>query len=125
VKSSTVPLNGSLRRIDATALAFSDGSFDTVVSALPTYTFPDPVRAVREMERVRQPDGRILLLEHGRSDVGVLAWFQDWRADAHYREQGCRWDQEPPELVEESGLPVVDTWSALSRVVTGIEVTPR
>ncbi|WP_276257419.1 class I SAM-dependent methyltransferase [Haloglomus litoreum] len=120
-----LPLEGSLRRMDAQSLAFPADSFDTVVSALSTCTFPDPIEALQEMERVCKPDGRILLLEHGRSEVGPLARFQDWRAEAHYEKRGCRWDQEPVALVEQAGLPVVDEWTALLGTVTGIETAPR
>jgi ubiquinone/menaquinone biosynthesis C-methylase UbiE len=118
-------LDGSLRRMDAGDLAFDDDSFDTVVSALSTCTFPAPVAALHEMERVCRPDGRILLLEHGRSSVGPLARMQDWRADAHYEKRGCRWNQEPVELVAAAGLPVLDSWTAFLGIVTGIETAPR
>src|ERR1700682_6499521 len=62
--------------MDAQHLAFRDGSFDTVVSTLGTCTFPDPVRALREMRRVCRPGGRILLLEHGRSNRLAMGTWQ-------------------------------------------------
>jgi ubiquinone/menaquinone biosynthesis C-methylase UbiE len=52
----------------AEPLPFEDESFDTAVSSLSLCTFPDPVRALRQMARVCRADGRILLLDHGRSD---------------------------------------------------------
>ncbi|MBI2087749.1 MAG: class I SAM-dependent methyltransferase [Deltaproteobacteria bacterium] len=61
--------------MDAQALAFSDGSFDTVFSSLTVCTFPNPIRALQEMGRVCRPSGRVLLLEHGRSDCG---WLGRW-----------------------------------------------
>lgn len=69
-------LDGAVRPMDARDLAFDDDAFDTVISSLSTRTFPDPIAALREMDRVRAPDGRILLFEHGRSDVGPIARFQ-------------------------------------------------
>jgi ubiquinone/menaquinone biosynthesis C-methylase UbiE len=63
--------------MDAQHLAFRDRSFDTVVSTLGTCTFPDPVEALREMRRVCRPGGRILLLEHGRSNRPGLSAWQD------------------------------------------------
>jgi len=49
---------GTLHEMDAAALAFPDDSFDAVISALSTCTFPDPVAALREMDRVCRPGGR-------------------------------------------------------------------
>ena len=97
-------LEGEVRQADAADLPFEDDSFDTVISSLSTCTFPEPVAVLREMDRVCAPDGRILLLEHGRSSVGALARFQDWWAPRHFEKHGCRWNQEPADLVAEAGL---------------------
>ncbi len=56
------------------------------------------------MERVRRPNGRILLLEHGRSDVGWLGRLQDRREEAHAERLGCQWNREPLELLRRAGL---------------------
>ena len=117
-------INGTLHEMDAQALEFDDDSFDTVISSLSTCTFPDPVVAIEEMDRVCKPTGRILLLEHGRSDVGPLARFQDWRADAHYASAGCRWNQEPLELVLSTGLPVREASTHVLGIITLIEARP-
>ena len=92
---------------DAENLPFEDGSFDVVVDTLSTCTITDPVRALREMARVCRKDGRVLLLEHGRSDGRRLGRFQDWRSESHARSLGCVWNREPLELVREAGLNVI------------------
>jgi ubiquinone/menaquinone biosynthesis C-methylase UbiE len=116
--------DGTLREMDAQNLAFPDDSFDAVISALSTCTFPDPVTALREMDRVCEPDGTIRLVEHGRSDVGSIARFQEWRADAHYAKTGCRWTQEPSAVVAEAGLEVQDTSTGLCGTITTFEISP-
>ncbi|WP_237560596.1 class I SAM-dependent methyltransferase [Halostella litorea] len=118
-------LDGTLRRMDAQDLEFPDDSFDTVISALSTCTFPDPVAALREMERVCDPDGRILLVEHGRSDVGPVARFQEWREDAHYASAGCRWTQEPLAVAAEAGLSVREAETSFLGMITTIEARPE
>jgi ubiquinone/menaquinone biosynthesis C-methylase UbiE len=115
---------GTLREMDAQDLSFPADSFDAVVSALSTCTFPDPVAALQEMERVCKPDGTIRLVEHGRSDLGPLARFQEWRADAHYAKMGCRWTQDPREVVEAAGLSVDDTATGLFGTITTFEISP-
>ncbi len=112
------------QQMDAAELAFADDSFDTVISSLSTCTFPDPEAVLREMGRVCGSEGRILLLEHGRSDVDLLARLQHWRADAHYEKHGCRWDQDPLAVVARAGLPVREHRSSLLGVLDAIEAVP-
>ena len=116
--------DGTLREMDAQNLDFADDSFDSVISALSTCTFPDPVAALREMDRVCKPDGTIRLVEHGRSDIGPFARFQEWRADAHYEQMGCRWTQEPREIVDAAGLTVEEISTGLFGTITTFELTP-
>jgi ubiquinone/menaquinone biosynthesis C-methylase UbiE len=95
---------GEAAVMTAESLAFGDRSFDTVVSTLATCTFPDPLAALREMRRVCRKGGRILLLEHGRSDRARIASFQDRHAKGHARRLGCWWNREPLEIVRLAGL---------------------
>lgn len=115
---------GTVYRMDAQDLQFPDDSFDTVISALSTCTFPDPVAALTEMARVCRPDGRVLLLEHGRSDVGLVNRVLEWRADAHYEKHGCRWTQDPLAHFEATDLAVVDSETHFFGMVTRIEARP-
>jgi len=114
----------SLAEMDAEALAFDDDSFETVISSLSTCTFPNPVPTLREMGRVCRPDGEILLLEHGQSDVGPIARFQDWRADAHFEKHACRWNQDPTANVTAADLDIHDTTSGLFGMLTAIVASP-
>lgn len=115
----------TLLPMDAEALTFPDNSFDTVVSALSTCTFPDPITALREMGRVCKPDGHILLLEHGRSSFRPIAHYQDCKAQTHYEKAaGCRWNQEPTMLVTSAGLNLVTAQRARFGIFSIIQATP-
>jgi len=116
--------DADLRRADATELPFDDDSFDTVISSLSTCTFPEPVAVLREMDRVCRPDGRILLLEHGRSSLGPVARFQDWWAPRHFESTGCRWNQEPAELVAEAGFDDFDVRKRVLGIITTLRIRP-
>ena len=58
------------------------------------------------MKRVCKKDGRILLLEHGLSDVKWLRQWQDKKANSHAKKLGCYWNRNPLELVHTAGLEV-------------------
>jgi ubiquinone/menaquinone biosynthesis C-methylase UbiE len=109
-------LKAQLLVMDAQSLAFPDHTFDTVVSSLTVCTFAEPVAALREMARICRVDGRILLLQHGRSDQEWLGRWQDRRSDRHAKTLGCRWNREPLDLVRQAGLGV----TAARRVFFGI-----
>ncbi len=90
---------------DAEDLAYPDDSFDTVVSAMSSCTFPDYVAAFQEMERVTKPGGRIMLLEHGRSSIAFIARRQDRKwFDKTLQSFACRSNRELGSDLAEAGL---------------------
>ncbi|MCU4801271.1 methyltransferase domain-containing protein [Halobacteria archaeon HArc-gm2] len=113
-----------LQRADAADLPYPDDSFDTVISSLSTCTFPEPITVLREMDRVCRPDGRILLLEHGRSSLGPVARFQDWWAPRHFESMGCRWNQEPADLVAEAGFDSFEVRKRFLGIITLLKIRP-
>lgn len=123
-RATKLQMNVSFALADAEALPFSDKNFDTVVSSLTTCTFPEPVAALREMGRVCQAGGKILLLDHGRSDREWLGRWQDRRDDRHARTLGCHWNREPLELVREAGLNVAKARRTFFRIFHEIEAKP-
>ena len=71
-----VPL-AKVLRAPAEDLPFDDDSFDTAVSTLVLCGVDDQPRALRELRRVLRPGGRLLFIEHVRSDEPGLARWQD------------------------------------------------
>ena len=113
-----------IREGDAEDLPFADNSFDTVISALATCSFTDPVAALMEIRRVCKPEGNILLVEHGRSQNRLLAWYQDRNADQMIERGGCRWNQQPPELVKEAGLEILSDKVSFWGILHSIRAIP-
>ena len=66
-----------LVRAPAEALPFEDGLFDSVVSTLVLCGVENQPRALGEVRRVLKPDGRLLFIEHVRSEQDRLARWQD------------------------------------------------
>jgi len=84
-------------------------SVDTVVATLVLCTIPDPAAALAEMGRVLKPDGRLLFLEHVRSDDPRAARWQD-RLERPWGwfGRGCHPNRDTLGAIEASGLGVVD-----------------
>ena len=65
--------NCRVMEMDAAKLTFPDDSFDIVYAPYLISVVPDPVAVVREMRRVCKPGGRIVILNHFKSDHPVLS----------------------------------------------------
>ena len=123
-RATNLSLDVSFLLADAEALPFPDTSFDTVVSSLSTCTFPEPVIALREMARVCRTDGRVLLVEHGRSNREWLARWQDRHADQFAKPLGCHWNREPMEIVRLANLRIDTAWRTFFGIFHLIEAQP-
>lgn len=56
---------------------YADNSFDTVLESYVFCSVPDPIKGLNEIKRICKNDGKILLLEHVRSDNKILASMMD------------------------------------------------
>jgi ubiquinone/menaquinone biosynthesis C-methylase UbiE len=92
---------------DAQAMSFPGNTFDTVISAFSSCTFPDHVAAFHEMTRVAKPGGRILLVEHGRSSVGWIARRQDRNIERVVERSACRNNRDVAAEMADGGLNAV------------------
>ena len=123
-KARSQRLEISVQEMDAERLEFPDNAFDTVADSLSLCTLTQPVQALREMARVCKPKGRILLLEHGRSNKQGLARWQDKKADKHAKRFGCKWNRNILGLVGEANLEVASCKQYCFGVFHAIEVKP-
>jgi ubiquinone/menaquinone biosynthesis C-methylase UbiE len=123
-RAAQLGLSVDIREGDAEDLRFPDNIFDTVISALSTCSFTDPVAALKEMRRVCKPDGNILLVEHGRSDNRLFGWYQDRNAVEMVEQGGCRWNQQPHELVKAAGLRILSDERSFFGILHSIQAVP-
>jgi ubiquinone/menaquinone biosynthesis C-methylase UbiE len=95
-------------------LPFEDASFDTVVSTLVLCGVDDQARSLREIRRVLRPGGRLLFLEHVRSDDPGLARFQDRINWLNRFVAGCECNRQTLATIEATSFTV----SRLERTTT-------
>jgi SAM-dependent methyltransferase len=91
----------------AEAMPFADDTFDTAVATLVLCTVPDPVAAIAELARVLKPGGRLLFIEHVRSDDPGRARWQDrlekpWR----FLADGCHCNRDTEAALHASAFRV-------------------
>ncbi|HEU5215561.1 MAG TPA: methyltransferase domain-containing protein [Gaiellaceae bacterium] len=87
-------------------LPFADGSFDTVVSTLVLCGVDDQPRTLGEIRRVLKPGGRLLFIEHVRSDDAALARFQDRINWLNHALVGCDCNRRTLAAIEAAGFAV-------------------
>jgi phosphatidylethanolamine/phosphatidyl-N-methylethanolamine N-methyltransferase len=68
--------NVQLFQMDAADLRFPDNTFDIVYAPYVISVVPDPVAVAREMRRVCRPGGRIVILNHFRSNNTLGAFME-------------------------------------------------
>jgi ubiquinone/menaquinone biosynthesis C-methylase UbiE len=86
-------------------LPFEDASFDTVVSTL-VLCGVDQERSLGEVRRVLRPGGRLLFLEHVRSDDPALARLQDRLNPLNRFLVGCDCNRETLAAIETAGFTI-------------------
>jgi SAM-dependent methyltransferase len=91
----------------AEAIPFPDDTFDTAVATLVLCTVPEPTAAIDELARVLKPGGRLLFIEHVRSEDPDRAQWQDrfempWRFFA----DGCHCNRDTAAALRASAFQV-------------------
>ena len=71
--------NGNIELVEAdvTNLKFEDNSFDTIVTSCTFCSVPDPVKGLKELNRVLKRDGQLLMFEHVRPTNFILGAMMD------------------------------------------------
>ena len=83
-------------------------SVDTVVVTYTLCTIPDAQRALRGMQRVLRPGGKLLFCEHGVApDDGVRRWQDRLNPTWRRFSGGCSINKDIPGILESSGFRIV------------------
>lgn len=107
-KLLNVGARASVRLATAEQLPCETGSIDFVTSTFVLCTTPSPARALKEARRVLRSDGRLLFLEHVRSDEDRLSRLQDLLAPAWRRiSYGCHCNRPTLDTIRAAGFELI------------------
>ena len=101
-------LHAQVLRAPAEDLPFDDDSFDTAVSTLVLCGVDDQQRALRELRRVLRPGGRLIFIEHVRSDDDAVAKMQDRMNGINRFVVCCECNRPTLTSIREAGFDVTD-----------------
>ena len=96
----------ALALMDAERLGFSDAAFDAAVATFVFCSVPNPVRGLREVNRVVKPGGRIMLLEHVRVNAAVVGPLMDLLDPIVLRLMGPHINRRTVENVRRAGIEI-------------------
>lgn len=89
---------------DAHELPLPNDFFDVVLDTFGICSLNDPVKALKEWQRVVKPKGKIILLEHGKSTNSAINWFLSKYAPAHAHDWGCEWNKDILAIVKKADI---------------------
>jgi len=118
-RASSHRVKVDLRQMDAQNLEFADNTFDTVTGTMVFCSIPDPVRGIREVERVCKRGGKVVLLEQDFSSK----WFSRWLvklANPLVIRMGSDFRRRTIEDVAKSGLKlerVTNLWAGMFKLI--------
>ena len=119
-KAAKQKVNVDLRQMDVQNLEFEDNTFDTVAATTVFCSVPDPIRGLREVERVCNPGGKVILLEHVLSANPIMGLLMKSVNPLAVRASGANINRRTVENTERSGLVierVTDLWLGIFKLI--------
>ena len=88
-------------------IPLDDDTVDTVVSTFTLCTIPGVLEALRGVERVLDPEGKLIFFEHGLSpEPRVRRWQERSEPLTRWLFEGCHVTRDIPSLLEQSGFRI-------------------
>lgn len=114
-----------LKEMDAQQMDFRDNTFDVVVSTCVFCSVPDPIKGLKEIRRVVKPDGKILMLEHMRSENAFIGKILDLINPLTVRIAGVNINRKMIENIEEAGLKIEKQNFLMLSIMKQLLVSPN
>jgi len=120
-KAAELNLDIDLQLGDVQTSPFPDEIFDNIVATFVFCSVPDPVLGLFNMRRMLKPNGRILLLEHMRTEDNNVGLVMDMLNPLVVRMMGANINRRTVENVQKSGLVIekIETlsWGGIFKLI--------
>lgn len=112
----------TLMEMDAEKMTFEDNTFDTVVTSCVFCSVPDPVKGLKEIRRVCKNGGKVIMLEHMRSNKPVVGKIMDRINFIPLHIWGANINRQTLKNLQEAGFNKEDTtyknvWSDVVKII--------
>ncbi|AUJ23957.1 class I SAM-dependent methyltransferase [Virgibacillus dokdonensis] len=114
-----------LLEMDAQNLAFPDNTFDTVITTCVFCSVPDPIKGLKEMKRVTKPTGKILMLEHMRSEHKLIGKLMDILNPIGLHIVGANINRKTIENIQHVGLKIAKEDLLMYDIFKKLVVSPN
>lgn len=108
--------------MDAQNMTFSDNTFDCVFTTCVFCSVPNPVKGLTEIRRVCKPDGRIIMLEHVRSEQRIIGALMDMLNPIIVNLYGANINRRTIDNVKAAGFLHIEEVNLLGDIVKRIEI---
>ncbi|MFD1774784.1 class I SAM-dependent methyltransferase [Paenibacillus rhizophilus] len=124
-KALHAPFPVTLLEMDAQHMDFPDNSFDYVIATCVFCSVPDPVAGLMEIRRVCKPDGKVLLLEHMRSEQPFAGILMDLLNPITVRISGANINRRTLQNIEKAGFSIEENVPLMGSIVRRLVLTPN
>lgn len=94
--------------MDAQYMTFDDNTFDVIIVTCVFCSVPDPIMGLKEIRRVCKPNGKVIMIEHVRSEKKILGYLMDILNPLVVKLYGANINRRTIENIKESGFSNVE-----------------
>src|SRR5699024_3655417 len=114
-----------LKEMDVQQMDFPDNTFDFVVSTCVFCSVPDPIQGLKEIRRAVKPEGKILMLEHMRSENSFAAIILDLIKSLTVRIIGANVNRNTTKIIGKAGLKIEKQSFLMTSIMRKLVISPN